>query len=187
MRRRGHEDVASKDVYLNGFALVAVIAYLLLLLINPPTQQTDAPPIGHMVITIDWPVGNTDVDGWIKDPLEPRAIGYSNKSGKNWSLVRDDVGDMNDPTPMNRESYISRSAPAGHYVFNLHLFRGTGPIEVWVEVRLFENGKSRVIAVTKATLHRFGQEITVIAFDLDDKGKASGMNNVFQPLRSADK
>jgi hypothetical protein len=178
--RRGDDSTTFLDFL---FLMVLVM----LLLVNPkvPPTKSDAPPPGHMVITIDWPVGNTDVDGWIKDPLEPRAIGYSRKTGKNWSLVRDDVGDTNDPTPMNRESYISRAAPAGHYVFNLHLFRGAGPIEVWVEVRLFENGKSRVIATTKATLHRYGQEITVIAFDLDDKGKASGMNNVFQPLRSA--
>lgn len=186
MRRRGHEDVASKDVYLNGFLTVAAALVLVLQLINPPTQS-DAPPPGHMVITIDWPEGNTDVDGIVKDPLEPRGVMYSNKTGKNWSLVRDDTGTSSDPTPMNRESYISRAAPAGHYVFNLHLYRGAGPIEVWVEVRLFENGKSKVIAVTRAALHRHGQEITVIAFDLDDKGKASGMNNVFQPLRSADK
>lgn len=181
------EDDGEDSTPFIDFLFILVICLLLLVAVKNLAATSDAPPPGHMVITIDWPEGDTDIDGIIKDPLEPRGVMYSNQTGKNWSLVRDDRGNASDPTPMNRESYISRAAPAGHYVFNLHLFRGVGPIEVWVEVRLFENGKSRVIAVTRATLHRFGQEITVIAFDLDDKGKASGMNNVFQPLRSADK
>lgn len=189
MRRRGQEDVSSKDVYLNGFAMVAAILVLVLHLINPPTAENDAPPPGNLIVSIVWPAGDTDVDLWVMSKGEVRPVGYSNRTGAVWSLLRDDLGNKNDLTDLNFENAYSRTVEPGHYVVNLHLYRGSGPIEVTVEIRVANmgGGDSRALMTTKVILHKTGQEITAVAFDLTADGAIvpGSVNSVFQPLRSA--
>jgi hypothetical protein len=64
-------------------------------------------------------------------------VGYSNKSGKVFDLLRDDLGMAQDMTDSNHEVAYSRGAPAGEYVVNVHMYRGvnvTYPIPVKVIV-----------------------------------------------------
>lgn len=185
MRRRGLEDVASKDVYLNGFALVAVIAYLLLLLINPPSKDETTKPPGNLTYMILWPEGPVDVDMWVYGPDEARPVGFSNRSGKEWSLLRDDLGTANDSMPANIEHAFSRAIKAGHYVFNVHCYKcPTGPVPVSIEIGVVHNGTSRVLLRTNVTLEFHGQELTVVRFDLTKDGKIvpGSAHSVFKPL-----
>lgn len=185
MRRRGEDSTTFLDFL---FLMVLVM----LLLVNPkvPATKSDVPPPGNLVVTIVWPEGATDVDLWLVGPNEPRAVGYSNREGKDWSLLRDDLGTANDSLPVNSESAYSRAVPAGRYVVNLHCYRcHTGPVPVSVEVRTanMTGGVSRLLATTTVTLARHGQEVTAIAFDLDGTGAIvpGSASNVFTPLRAA--
>lgn len=120
--------------------LLAVVAIVMLVLpsVNPPAAAKDPIDIpGNLVATIVWPEGSADVDLWVAGP-GGKAVGYSNKSGRVWSLLRDDLGTANDSTPLNMESAFTRGLPDGEYVVNVRCFGCTGyvPIPVSVEVRL---------------------------------------------------
>lgn len=186
MRRRGQEDIASKDVYLNGFALVAVVAYLLLMLINPPSQKSDQPPPGNLIVTIVWPEGGEqDVDLWVTSDGEERPIGFSNRSGKFWSLLRDDLGKRNDTLNINAENAYSRDIPQGRTTLNLFCYTCKAvPVPVGVEIVVVINGTSRTLLETKVTLYRHGQEITVVSFELTSEGTIvpGSTDNAFRSL-----
>lgn len=181
-------NVLARDVFLNALLVFMALVVILLLLVNPPSQKSDVTPPGNLIVTIVWPEGDVDVDLWLIGPDEPRPIGYSNKSGKEWSLLRDDLGNKSDSMPLNLENAFSRAVKAGHYVFNLHLYRGIGPIPVTVEIRVanMDGGQSRVLLTTKVNLAREGQEVTAVQFDLTSDGVIvpGSVNNVFSALRS---
>jgi hypothetical protein len=50
-----------------------------------------------------------------------RPVGYSNKSGQIFNLLRDDLGKAHDITDYNYEVAYTRG---GEYVVNLHMYRG---------------------------------------------------------------
>jgi hypothetical protein len=190
MRRRGHEDIASKDTFLNGFAMVAAILVMVLHLINPPSAENDTTPPGNLIVTAVWPEGAVDIDLWVYGPGEELPIGFSNKTGKEWSLLRDDLGTRNDSMPVNMENSYSRAVKAGHYVINLHCYTcRTGPVPVAVEVRIanMNGGRSEALLTAKVTLTEHGQEITVVQFDLTAEGTIvpKSAHNVFTPLHKA--
>ncbi|PDT79981.1 hypothetical protein CO676_30260 [Sinorhizobium sp. BJ1] len=117
---------------------VAAVIMFVLPSINPPAAAKDPIDIpGNLVATIVWPEGPTDVDLWVAGPSD-RAVGYSNKSGRIWSLLRDDLGTANDSTPINMESAFTRGLPDGEYVVNVRCFGCAGrvPVPVNVEIRL---------------------------------------------------
>lgn len=119
------------------FGFMAVLIYFILVLIaqvNPPTTPDIAQP-GNIVVSIAWAPGPDDVDLWLSSPHDT-AVGYSNKSGKVWSLLRDDLGLTSDETPLNYESAFSRGIPDGEYAVNVRCFTCGGPQAVNVEVRL---------------------------------------------------
>lgn len=190
MRRRGQEDIASKDTFLNGFAMVAAILVLVLMLINPPTAENDTRPPGNLIVSIVWPEGPVDVDLWTWSECEERPVGYSHLSGQCFSLLRDDLGTKNDGFPANFESAYSREVRPGRYVIGLHCYTcKSPPVPVTVEVRLanMDGGSSRVLLTTTVTLSRQGQEVTAVAFDLTADGSIvpGSVNSVFVPLRNA--
>ncbi|MBB5664720.1 hypothetical protein GGE68_002917 [Rhizobium leguminosarum] len=122
--------------------LMAVIAIVMLVLpsVNPAAKDDPAQLPGNLVASIAWPAGSTDVDLWVQagDDL---AVGYSNKSGRVWSLLRDDLGTANDDTPLNFESAFTRGLPDGEYAVNVRCFGcAKVPVPVSVEVRLAEGG-----------------------------------------------
>jgi len=189
VRRRGHEDVASKDVYLNGFAIVAAVLAIIIHLINPPTQESTVPPPGNLVVTIVWPDGDTDVDIWIDGPKEPRFISYQNRTGIIWSLLRDDRGNIDDPMPLNMENAYSRTIYPGRYTFNLHCFRCSSglPIPVFVEIETSGN-VPKTLLQTEVTIVSNRQEITVVSFELTEDGAIvpGSEHNVFKKMFPTD-
>ena len=119
------------------FGFMAVLIYFILVLIaqvNPPATPDIAQP-GNIVVSIAWAQGPDDVDLWLSSPLD-NAVGYSNKSGKVWSLLRDDLGVTGDETPLNYESAFSRGIPDGEYAVNVRCFQCGEPQAVNVEVRM---------------------------------------------------
>ena len=170
--------------------IVAMLPHL-----NPPATEDNIEPPGNVIAHVTWPEGNTDVDMWVTGPGEIVPVGYSNKSGLLWNLLRDDLGNVPDATPLNYENAFTRGITPGEYIINVHCFRcRVLPVPVDIEVsvkRIGDNGAKtpiRVIATTQVILHRNREEATAIRFELDRDGNLipNSLNHVFRPLRAAD-
>ena len=177
------------------FTLLLVLGFVAMVLIllpfvQPPGKEDDgAPPPGNVIVQVFWPEGNIDVDTWIMGPGETRPVGYSNKSGKLFNLLRDDLGN---PDPArNFENAYSRGTPTGEYIVNVHCYRcPVVPITVEVEVSINDAkpGKAslRKLVSTRVELTRNGHERTVVRFLLDDDAKLvpNSVNQVQRELRA---
>ncbi len=161
------------------FVLVTFIV-VLISQINPPTDPTIDPP-GNMVASAAWPAGAIDVDLWVRHANQP-AVGYSRKSGKVWSLLRDDLGTTNDSTPLNYEAAFTRGLPDGEYVVNIRCYGcRTGPVPVAVEVRIV-GGPLVWSGVVDLVTDK--QEKTAVRFVLRDGQVVPGSESfVFRKIR----
>ena len=186
----------SNGTVFRDFCMLMVLGFVAMVIwllphINPPGEETDgAPPPGAVMVWVYWQTpGDIDADTWLLAPGEARPIGYSNRSGKDCNLLRDDLGD---PDPeRNFETVYCRGITPGRWWVNLHAFNSpTYPIEVRVEISVDKGteGKSslRVIAKTTLTLERQGEERTALSFVLDGNGavERNSLNSVFKPLRA---
>ena len=178
-----------------GMLLAGGLAVLLLLLIfhiNKPGElaRGDLEVQPSVIVEITWPPGwNTDVDLWVQAPGDV-PVGYSNKGGLIFNLLRDDLGRVGDPTGINYEIAFSRGIPPGEYTVNVHLFRnaeGTLPVPVnaVVSVKPKPQAQARQILASKVALTRHGQELTVFRFTLDEKGalEPGSVHSLPKPLR----
>lgn len=169
---------------------VAMVVWMLPHL-NPPALEFDTEAPGNVIAHIVWPEGNTDVDMWVTGPGEAQPVGYSNKGGLLWNLLRDDLGTMPDATPLNYENAYTRGIVPGEYVVNVHCYRCPVlpvPVQVEVSIQTDDGDKSsmRIIATTSVTLGLDGEERTALRFRLTREGElvAGSMNHVFRPLRT---
>ncbi len=166
-----------RDVIMLALLGFAAIVMLLLPHLNPPVEATAAAaPPGNVVVEVRWPDDlDTDVDLWVEAPGDV-PVGYSNKGGQIFNLLRDDLGHGQDATHWNYEVAYSRGTPAGEYTVNLHLYRNNAgrlpiPVVVAVSVKHDPNTSMQPIATEEVELARVGQELTVIRFALDSMGK----------------
>jgi len=106
--------------------LMTLLVILTLPLINPPANEGQAKPPGSMAVHIFWPEGDNDIDLWVVGPMEPTPVGYSNKGGIMWNLLRDDLGRTADATKMNFENAYTRGLLAGEYIINIEQERRHG-------------------------------------------------------------
>lgn len=160
------------------FFIVALIAQ-----VNPPTDPQIDPP-GNMIVSATWPAGAIDVDLWVRSPGD-EAVGYSRKSGKVWSLLRDDLGTSNDSTPLNFESAFTRGLPDGEYIVNVRCYGCAGkvPVPVSVEVRL---ATGVLIWSGSLTLVSDKQEKTALRFVMrGGKVVPGSASHVFREIRGA--
>ncbi|MEZ5669283.1 MAG: hypothetical protein R3F55_17975 [Alphaproteobacteria bacterium] len=171
-----------------GFVTIVV---LLLPHLNPPTKadETLVPP-GNLIVEARWAdESDVDVDLWVRAPGD-RSVGYSNKSGEVFDLLRDDLGNRNDPTGLNYEVAYSRGLPAGEYAINLHLYRDNThlrpiPVVVVISTRPADGGASQQLLSQTIELRRLGEERTVARFTVDDNGNvvAGSFNTLPVALR----
>ena len=183
-------------IVFRDFSLLTVLGFVAMVVwllphINPPAESSEADPPGNLIVAITWPEGDTDIDVWLTGPGELNPVGYSNKGGVLFNLLRDDLGDMPDATPLNYENAYSRGVVPGEYIVNVHCYRcPVVPQLVHVEVSL-NDGKSRKgtrpVASTRLKLTANGQEKTAFRFRIDAAGKVepNSLNAVFRPLRAA--
>lgn len=155
-----------------GFVTIVVI---LLPHLHPPVQARDMTAPGNVFVHVTWPAeANDDVDLWVKAPGD-HAVGYSNKGGRIFNLLRDDLGRADDIDRSNFEVAFSRGAPAGEYVVNLHLYNqrsGIQPLDVAVEVQFTGlGGGLKTITRKNIQLAHLGQEVTAVRFRLDETGQ----------------
>ena len=194
-----------QDVLTNLLMVFVVILVVVLVLINPSKKktatETTAPP-GNILVESFWQITdpgtnrliNTDVDQWVAfmgGPTSPpeRAAGYSNKGGKTYNLLRDDLGNrpgQDDNDPVNYELTTSRGVPVGTHCVNLHLYKNgssLNEIPVKVSVRIARalpgftsDGSQKLedateVLTSTVILRYLGQEYNVFCFSLDAQGK----------------
>ena len=184
-------DTVFRDVIF--LALAGFIAVVLMLLphLNPPaaTENEVASP-GNVIVEIRWPdESDADVDLWVQAPGDV-PVGYSNKGGKIFNLLRDDLGHRADATRLNYEMSYSRGVPSGEYTINVHLYRNPSnrlpmPVEVVVSVKPNEGASAQQILTTSINLRSEGEELTAFRFALTGKGdlQAGSVHDLPKPLR----
>ena len=186
----------SSGIVFRDFSLLMVLGFVAMVIwllphINPPAENSEAEPPGNLIVAITWPEGDTDIDLWVTGPGELNPVGYSNKGGVLFNLLRDDLGNMPDATPLNYENSYTRGIVAGEYVVNVHCYRcRVLPQKVHVEVSINDLSTSKSIkkvATTSLNLTANGQEKTALRFKIDSKGNLvpNSLNNIFRPLRNA--
>ena len=166
-----------RDVIMLALAGFVAIVILLLPHINPPGKaaQENTQPPGNVIVEVRWPDElDSDVDLWVEAPGDV-PVGYSNKGGVIFNLLRDDLGRRADATGMNYEVSYSRGIVAGEYTVNVHLYRntaGTFPIPVTVVTSVKKTAKesARQLLAGSIELGREGEELTVYRFRLSEDG-----------------
>jgi hypothetical protein len=176
-------------------ALVGFVAIVVMLLphLNPPGAKTadNITPPGNVIVEIRWPDEiDADVDLWVQAPGDV-PVGYSNKGGVVFNLLRDDLGNRIDVTGLNYETSYSRGLQPGEYTVNLHLYRnpsGVYPIPVTVVTSVKRNAKetARQLLASDVLLVSEGEEMTVYRFDLTEDGDlvAGSVHSLQKPLRA---
>lgn len=173
----GDGDTVFRDVIMLALAGFVAMVILLLPHLNPPgetAEETTQPP-GNVIVEVRWPDEiDADVDLWVEAPGDI-PVGYSNKGGTTFNLLRDDLGKRADATGLNYEVSYSRGIPAGEYTVNVHLYRNAAnvfPISVTVVTSVKKSAKesARQLLASKIELAREGEELTVYRFQLSEDG-----------------
>ncbi len=190
-------DIVFRDLImlmLSGFVTVAV---LMLAHINPKaaaaTAKDTASP-GNVMVEANWPPGmDSDVDLWVQAPGDV-PVGYSNKGGAVFNLLRDDLGKQLDLSGLNYESAYSRGIVPGEYTVNVHLYRNRAaiadvPVTIVVSTKPSTDAPARQVLMSKVDLDREGEERTVFRFKLTEAGTVvpGSVNSLQRPLRSGTK
>ena len=155
-----------RDVIMLALAGFVAIVILLLPHLNPPGEKTaeNVDPPGNVIIEVRWPDEmDSDVDLWVQAPGDV-PVGYSNKGGVIFNLLRDDLGKRADATGMNYEVSYSRGIPPGEYTVNVHLYRNPAhtfpiPVTVVTSVKKTAKDSAKQILASKLDLDREGQEV----------------------------
>jgi hypothetical protein len=176
-------------------ALVGFVALVIMLLphLNPPgTKTADAmTPPGNVIVEVRWPDEiDADVDLWVQAPGD-RPVGYSNKGGAVFNLLRDDLGRQVDVTGLNYETSYSRGIVPGEYTVNLHLYRNPSgrypvPVTVVTSLKGSTEQSARQLLASEVVLASEGEELTVYRFELSAKGELVGgsVHSLHKPLRT---
>lgn len=192
----GDDDTGTvfRDTIMLALAGFVAIVILVLPFINPKAKQSedaDRAP-GNVVIEIQWQDGlDADVDLWVQAPGDT-PVGYSNKGGKSFNLLRDDLGKISDVTDLNYEIAYSRGIPAGEYTVNVHMYRAGQtqfplPVKIVASVKSSPEESTRQLLTTTVMLTRENEEITAFRFRLDEKGNLArgSVHSLQKPLRAA--
>ncbi len=170
-------DMVFRDVIMLALAGFVAMVILLLPHLNPPgeaSEETTQPP-GNVIVEVRWPDElDSDVDLWVEAPGDV-PVGYSNKGGTIFNLLRDDLGRRADATGLNYEVSYSRGIPAGEYTVNVHLYRNAAnvypiPVTVVTSVKKSPKELARQLLASKIELVREGEELTVYRFRLSEDG-----------------
>lgn len=147
---------------------------------------------GRMCAMLSWPATSTaDIDLWGRTP-GGTVVGYSARASDEMDLLRDDLGHDGEKTGVNFEMMCSKVLKKGTWTFNAHFFGAHKPDDkdVPLTIRItFPIGDQNVMKQEDLTatgmLHGYGDETTMIDFELDEHGQVvpHTQNNVFQPIR----
>jgi hypothetical protein len=186
--------IVFRDLITLALAGFVVCVILILPHINPakakPRPEGLEPP-GNVIVELRWPDEiDADVDLWVHGPGDV-PVGYSNKGGRLFNLLRDDLGHRGDVSGLNYEVSYSRGVVAGEYVVNVHLYRNPSqilpvPVTVVASVKASAAESARQLLARTVELSREGEERTVFRFRLDPAGGLvdGSVHDLEVPLRS---
>jgi hypothetical protein len=185
-------NVSFRDMlFLLVFAYLVIGAVALAHVRKQQQETSGATPPGSVIVEAHWDDAiDADVDLWVQAPGDV-PVGYSNKSGVVFNLLRDDLGHSGDPLSMNYEIAYGRGIFPGEYIVNAHLYRSVDhrfPIPVHATVSVHDpQGQVRRVLESTAELKFQGQEITIFRFKLEMDGAlvAGSLNRIHKPLRTA--
>lgn len=172
---------AQRDLFLTIIGIFVAIIAVLALMVNEPTKDESVPP-GSLIVTMFWPEGATDVDLWLMGPGETKPIGFNNKSGKVWNLLRDDLGTTNDVLPLNYENAFSRGAPEGKYSIEVFCYNCSGDVPVSIKLEKSFERSTITIQEEVIVLHFKGDRRTFLNFTIDKNGMVIAMDRVQKAL-----
>ncbi len=185
-------NVSFRDMlFLLVFAYLVIGAVALAHVRKTQEETSGATPPGSVIVDIHWDDKvDADVDLWVQAPGDV-PVGYSNKAGIIFNLLRDDLGHSGDPVSMNYEIAYGRGLWPGEYTVNAHLYRsadGHFPVPVTARVQVRgPDGVVKNLVQSVVELDRVGQETTIFRFQLDDKGHLvpGSLNRIHKELRAA--
>ena len=185
-------NVSFRDMlFLLVFAYLVIGAVALAHVRKESEDTKGVTPPGGVIAEIHWDDRfDADVDLWVQGPGDV-PVGYSNKAGIIFNLLRDDLGHSGDPMSMNFEIAYGRGRWPGEYVVNAHLYRsadGRMPVPVTAKVSVQgPDGAVRPILQSTVEMTFVGQETTIFRFVLDDQGAIvpGSANRIHKDLRSA--
>ncbi len=166
-----------RDVFMLALVGFVVIVLLLLPHLNPPAEAAKQPvnPPGNVVVEARWPDAlDSDIDLWVQAPGDV-PVGYSNRGGDIFNLLRDDRGHLNDASDLNYEVSYSRGIPGGEYTVNLHFYSSRSEITAPVRVKLVvsvkqdDDAPAQQIVASEVSL-RLCDVITALGFKRNDRG-----------------
>lgn len=177
-----------RDLLISLLVVYMAMAVLALAAVTQ-ARSTAAVSPGNLMVQLWWaPDADADVDLWVEAPGDT-PIGYSNRSGRTFNLLRDDLGRGADIMSQNYEIAIGRGTPEGEYTVNAHLYRsraGQAPLDGRITVTVQNGSAPREILNERFTLNHEGQEKTVVRFSLSDQGelKPGSILHLFKPIRA---
>jgi hypothetical protein len=185
-------NVSFRDMlFLLVFAYLVIGAVALAHVRKKQEEVSGASPPGSVIVDIHWDDKvDADVDLWVQAPGDV-PVGYSNKAGMIFNLLRDDLGHSGDPVSMNYEISYGRGLWPGEYTVNAHLYRsadGRFPVSVTAKVQVRSSeGVVKNLLQSVVQLDHVGQETTVFRFQLDDKGHLvpGSLSRIHKDLRAA--
>lgn len=183
------------DLMMMLFLAMGAVLYLILPLINiPEKKEADRetpPPQGNLMVELYWPDNiNTDVDLWVMSEADGIPVGYSNKGGPLFNLLRDDLGTTYDISGRNMEIAYSRGLPDGEYIVNAHLFSLKSaklpiPIRIVVAMKKDDDAPYQQLFTVTGELLFVGHEKTMARFSFK-KGEyqADSFHTINKSIRS---
>ena len=181
MRRRQNISTIFNDLLFNALLGFFVLLLLSLALIKPESKKNEIQLKAEYLISIQWPdKSNDDVDILMKTPSGD-VVYYGNKDARIASLDRDDQGSVNDTIVLedgtvikveeNWENIAIRQKYPGEFVVNILMFNKKDLTVTPVKVKVEQLNPYKTIYAETVRLSLQKEEVTVIRFTLDSKGK----------------
>jgi hypothetical protein len=153
-----------------AFMAIAALA----LSAKPPVDPKATSALGQLDVTLQWDTGkDVDVDLWVEGP-DGVPVGYRHRTSDVFDLLHDHRGATVEGDFLNTEHASARHLPAGRYVVNAVLFNSYDhkfPVHVTANVeRIRKDDTVEWRSKAEGDLVGNEQELTLIAFRLDDAG-----------------
>jgi hypothetical protein len=173
---------AWNDLLLSVFAACILIFGIMITQIQQlKKEETDdiAHKTGSVAVFCFWADGiDADVDIHTLSPDGVHMF-YQRPQTRVWSMMRDDLGKIEDPGERNFENAATRGLDPGKYVVNVHAYRAAFelyPIEVDCEIVVTPaekvgRGEPTRRIKNKVLLRALGDEQTIASFIIDHSGK----------------
>jgi len=172
------------------FASMFIISFLM---IQPILKKAEVHTQAEFIITVTWPIDNTDdVDTWLEDPLG-NMVWFSNREAGLSHLDRDDLGHLNDiiyladgsviKYPYNQELVTIRGFIGGEWTLNIHMYAKRDPVPTIVRVTVDKlNPTIKPILAKDILLSERGDEVTVARFEMGSNGDILSTNDMPKKL-----